>query len=159
MSISLNIRKLILKSGSRPPTSLNLSENELGVDTSEKALYLGTDNDPVKIGPGMSCSICDYVGVVIITQPDNQVARVGDMVQFNVEANEVAETYTWQYRRRGSWYNIPASTQGITMNGGNMTVDVTQARNGATYRCRVSGGDGLPVDSLPATLTVLPEEG
>lgn len=89
---------------------------------------------------------------VIIQQPTDVAAQLGDMVNFTVAATSTGGTlsYQWQYKAGSSaWANSPAT--------GNQTptlsLEATAARNGLQYRCIVTNPIGSTTSDA-ATLTV-----
>lgn len=88
----------------------------------------------------------DVVGVtltarcVILRQPADVVASVGDTVTFTAEA-ESCSYYAWQYSRDGgaSWVRLKAEGQGGTnyMSTSSLTVTVTEENRRDLYRCEL----------------------
>ena len=88
----------------------------------------------------------DVVGItltakcVILRQPADVVAAVGDTVTFTVEA-EMASYYAWQYSRDGgaSWVRMKAEGQGGTnyQSTSSLTVTVTEENRRDLYRCEL----------------------
>ena len=88
----------------------------------------------------------DVVGItltarcVILRQPADVVASVGDTVTFTAEA-ESCSYYAWQYSRDGgaSWVRLKAEGQGGTnyLGASSLTVTVTQENRRDLYRCEL----------------------
>ena len=88
--------------------------------------------------------------VVITAQPQSITATAADTVQFTVDATNVY-SYQWQYKNRTmtNWKNTTAE--------GNQTATLNIAakgKNGYTYRCVLTGMDGIVYYTEVATLTV-----
>ncbi len=91
-------------------------------------------------------------GIVIAEQPAAASAEVGESVQFSVKATGENLKYQWQYHMAGKnvWSNC-GLTGRLT---DTLTVPVTAARDGASYRCVVTNANGEMVASEAAVLTV-----
>lgn len=90
--------------------------------------------------------------LVIISQPEDCSAAVGETVTFYVEAAGVGLTYQWQYSNNGGtyWYN-----SGMTgAKTDTLTVEAQTKRNGQMYRCVVTDVVGCTVTSEAVTLIV-----
>ncbi|MBQ6116273.1 MAG: hypothetical protein IJL08_03000, partial [Oscillospiraceae bacterium] len=85
-------------------------------------------------------------------QPEDYTGAVGDIASFTVEAQGDGLSYRWQYKslRDGKWYN--ANVTGAT--AATMSIEVTAARSGMQFRCKVTDSSGKTVTSAPATLYV-----
>ncbi|MBQ6116275.1 MAG: S8 family serine peptidase [Oscillospiraceae bacterium] len=92
------------------------------------------------------------VAFIITSQPEDYVGPIGDTASFSVAAEGVRLTYQWQYKslKDGKWYNAKADGY----NTPTMRIDVTEARNGMEFRCRVVDASGATLISDPATLHV-----
>ena len=90
--------------------------------------------------------------IEIISQPSDYSGNVGDVATFSVEAVGEGLTYQWQYRTAtgSTWRN--SGMQGATTS--NLTVQVTKARNGQSYRCIITDTNGNTLTSEAASLTV-----
>jgi len=90
--------------------------------------------------------------VQIISQPKTQTAYTDTQVSFSVAAAGDIAGYRWQYSKDGgkSWYSSSSATQGY--NTATLTVNVTLARNGFKYRCRITDTNGGYHYSSAATL-------
>ena len=88
----------------------------------------------------------------ITAQPEDYTGAVGDIASFTVEAQGDGLSYRWQYKslRDGKWYN--ANVTGAT--AATMSIEVTAARSGMQFRCKVTDSSGKTVTSAPATLYV-----
>ncbi|MBQ1675038.1 MAG: hypothetical protein II069_03220, partial [Oscillospiraceae bacterium] len=88
----------------------------------------------------------------IVNDPQNAAAPVGESVTFAVEAAGTAVAYQWQYCSPGStaWYNSTADGAKTPM----LSVDVTSARDGQQYRCKITDYNGKTATSKAATLKV-----
>ena len=88
----------------------------------------------------------------ITTQPANVTAAAGDTAVFQVKTTGTVASYQWQYKTASgsTWANATAT--------GNKTatlkVPVTAARNGNSYRCRITFSTGKVLTSNAAKLTV-----
>ena len=73
------------------------------------------------------------------------------MASFTVAAEGEGLTYQWQYKslKDGKWYNTKVDGYDTPT----MRIEVTAARNGMQFRCKVTGGS-VTVISDPATLYV-----
>ena len=88
---------------------------------------------------------------LIMVQPTNKTAAVGDTVKFTVQATGGNLTYQWQFKAAGTstWYN--SSMTGAKT--ATLQVSATAARSGQQYRCIVTNALGT-VTSDAAKLTV-----
>ncbi len=89
---------------------------------------------------------------VITTQPKSASGPAGETVKFTVKAVGPDLTYQWQYRKPGAttWYK---STQSGSKTA-TLTVEVTAARSGFSYRCVIKNSYGTTTSNI-ATLTTL----
>ena len=86
----------------------------------------------------------------ITADPVDYEGALGETFSFSVTAEGTGLTYQWQYWTGKKW----AST---TLDGNQtdtITGEITAARNGNRYRCRVKNAAGETLYSEPATLTV-----
>ncbi len=90
------------------------------------------------------------LGLAIIGQPADASAPLNETVSFRVEAVGEGLSYQWQSCSGGRWVNNSFATSQTDT----LSVKVTDARNGAQYRCVVTDAAGNTVASVPATLTV-----
>ena len=90
----------------------------------------------------------------IDSQPEDVNAVPGTNAVFTVETSGEVVSYQWQYSKDGgkSWYNSSSATQGY--NTDTLTVGATAARNGFTYRCKITDSEGNQLITAPAQLTV-----
>ena len=74
----------------------------------------------------------------ITTQPTNQTGSVGDTITFSIVANNVS-AYQWQYKQsvNGPWKDSSFTGYNTTA----MEVEVSDARYGYWYRCKITGKD------------------
>lgn len=87
----------------------------------------------------------------ITKQPAAVTASAGTTVKFSVTASCNGLKYQWQYKTPGgSWNNT--TTAGY--NTAAVSIAVTSAKNGYSYRCIVTDTSGNKVTSGTATLTV-----
>ena len=92
-----------------------------------------------------------YSRLKITSQPLNAGGREGSKVTFTVDANGDGLYYQWQEKTpRGNWNN----TFYTGYNTANLTVQVTAARNGCQYRCRIMDRYGDSVVSDAAALSL-----
>ncbi len=89
---------------------------------------------------------------VITSQPENQTAEEGTVVEFTVEADGEGLTYQWYYRTSpdGKWKE--STLEGATIS--TLKVKAISDRDGYQYKCTVTTAEGS-TDSEPATLTVV----
>ena len=87
----------------------------------------------------------------VTAQPAHQAVVVNDTARFSVKAEGSGLSYQWQYSSPGEessepgeeWRDIPTSAEGCGgVNGPELTVKATVARNGYFYRCAVTNGGG-----------------
>ena len=78
---------------------------------------------------------------VIVEQPVNAEANVGESVTFTVQANNV-KTYEWQYKLStgSTWKAMYSSAEG--KNTATLTTVATDARYKYEYRCKLTGTNG-----------------
>ncbi|MBR5343089.1 MAG: leucine-rich repeat protein [Oscillospiraceae bacterium] len=86
----------------------------------------------------------------ILTQPQKVTALQNSQVSFTVEAEGV-ETYQWQYKEGGGWYDC--ATGGFDTP--TYSVKATEARNSRLYRCVMTNEVGKMI-TREVRLTVLP---
>jgi len=93
-----------------------------------------------------------YAGdpVVISSQPVDATAAVGKTVKFIVEASNVY-SYQWYYSKNGTTWNKTTMTGAAT---NTLSVSVTAARNGYSYKCLITGYNGTEVYTNTVKLTV-----
>jgi hypothetical protein len=122
-------------------TNASLSLTNVQMDqTGQYSVTVTDDTGPVT-SPAVTLAV--YSPPMILVQPTNQVAIVGDPVQFTVSATNGLLTYQW--RRNG-----------ININGATTpTLIIGQAQSGSagSYTVRVSNAI-TSVTSQPASLTV-----
>ena len=90
--------------------------------------------------------------ITITSQPEDVTAAVGTTAKFAVTAEGEGLTYQWQYQKPGKsgWY-----ASGLNgANSAELSVPVTNARNGQSYRCVITDVNGNTVTSAAASLTV-----
>jgi len=88
----------------------------------------------------------------VLRQPADVTAPVGASVPFSVVPGGPNVSCKWEYSPGGGkgWYS--SSFAGSATQ--EMTVPVTEVRNGFLYRCRITDANGTVVFSEPARLTV-----
>lgn len=92
--------------------------------------------------------------IVITKQPTNRVRFAGDVVYYTVEAAGNGLTYQWEFKNATAGAQWGAS--GMTGNRTpSMTVEVTKARNGYQYRCKITDASGNVLVTDAAKLIVL----
>ncbi len=105
-----------------------------------------------------------FTPVTITSQPEDCTGPIGTAASFTVTAEGTGLTYQWQYKSRkdGKWYS--AKAEGA--NSPTMSIEVTAARDGMEFRCRVrdagggeefSGSAALYV-AAPLTITGQPQD-
>ncbi len=89
---------------------------------------------------------------VITGQPKDYTGTVGETAKFTVQASGTGLTYQWQYRNAagGTWRNSSMAGSDTA----EISVPITKARDGQSYRCVVTGANGGSVTSNAAYLTV-----
>ena len=97
-------------------------------------------------------SIAEPQPPVITKQPVDYTGTAGETAVFAVEASGTGLTYQWQYRNAsgGNWRN--SSMEGNDEAA--ISVPITNARDGQTYRCVITGENGGSVTSNVVYLTV-----
>jgi len=92
--------------------------------------------------------------VTITSEPEDYSGPVGDVATFEIEAEGENLTYQWQVYKSGAWKNtsLPGNTSS------SLDVEITEARDGMTFRCVVKDGNGNKAISEEATLTVAASE-
>ena len=118
-----------------------VSKGYLNVDTSIVNIYVVNPDGTTPAAP-------------VITEHPKSITASGGTAVFKVTATGSSLSYQWQYRESasGSWKNATDTGSKTTQ----LTVNVTNSKNGYQYRCVVSNAGGA-VNSNPATLTVRPE--
>ncbi|MBQ6116337.1 MAG: choice-of-anchor J domain-containing protein, partial [Oscillospiraceae bacterium] len=88
----------------------------------------------------------------ITSQPADFTGPLGATASFTVTASGDGLTYQWQYKslKDGKWYNTTASGY----NTATMSIQVTTARDGMEFRCKVTDAYGNTLTSEPAALHV-----
>ena len=87
----------------------------------------------------------------ITKQTSGVTASAGTTAKFSVTATGTGLKYQWQYKTpAGSWNNTSAAGY----NTATVSIAVTEAKNGYSYRCIVTDASGNKVTSSAATLTV-----
>ena len=76
--------------------------------------------------------------IVINEQPVDFTGPVGSTATFSIDAEGTDLTYQWQYYSKGVWKNSGASGNKTA----EITVDITNARDGMKFRCVVTDGYG-----------------
>lgn len=90
----------------------------------------------------------------ITQQPQPVTAKIGDAVQFSVQAEGDGVTYRWYYsaNKGDTWSAMATSADGY--NKDTLTVVGTMSLNGYLYRCKLTDSDGNILYSEAAKLTV-----
>ena len=101
-----------------------------------------TDGSTTKYSEAATSNI---VASIINTQPQTQIAELGDSVTFSISATGTSLTYTWQGKARGS------STWTTLGSGSSYTTTLTEDNEGMEVRC-VIGSGGLTTVSDSAYL-------
>ena len=90
----------------------------------------------------------------ITEQPKNVCGLVNNSVKFSVKLSATSDIkYEWQYRKSAT-----ANWTATTMTGYNtktLTVDVTAARSGYEYRCKITDSSGNSILSESGTLSTV----
>jgi len=124
------------------------------IDENGNEIELYPDIDGVVTMPDSDTDLLINVSFVptlsITNQPDDFSGPVGDTATFEIEAEGEDLTYQWQVYKNGAWKNT--SLSGNTTSS--LDVEITEARDGMTFRCVVKDGNGNKVISEEATLTV-----
>ena len=117
----------------------------------------GTDRDVAQLILSALTSTVEKVVAIndnlyvphIVTQPEDFAGAIGEDATFTVVANNVS-AYLWQYKvPGGSWANL-----GPTNNQPTLTFEITEARIGNSYRCRITGKDGSTIVSSAGVLSL-----
>lgn len=91
--------------------------------------------------------------IVITKQPTNKVRLIGDTVYYTVEAAGQDLTYQWEFKNPsiGEWgaSEMPGNTTT------SISVEVTKARNGYKYRCKITDASGNVLYTDAAALFAL----
>ena len=92
------------------------------------------------------------VALAITTQPTDFTGPVGATATFHVAATGTGLSYQWQYKsaKDGKWYN--ASATGAKTD--TMSIEVTNARDGLQFRCKITDAAGDVVYSNAAAIHV-----
>ena len=122
-----------------------------------------------KNGYGYRCIITDASGnkvtsneakltvateLKITGQPTNVTVKAGETAKFTVTATGSGLTYRWQFKTpTGAWQNTAATGY----NTATVSVAMTTAKNGYSYRCVVMDATGKSVTSNEAKLTLATE--
>ncbi|MBQ6116452.1 MAG: hypothetical protein IJL08_03905, partial [Oscillospiraceae bacterium] len=95
--------------------------------------------------------------IIITSQPADFTGLIGAAASFTVEAQGDGLTYQWQYKslKNGNWYNASAAGS----NTATMSIEVTAARDGMEFRCKITDAAGNTLISDPAALHVAEELG
>ncbi|MBQ9320967.1 MAG: InlB B-repeat-containing protein, partial [Eubacterium sp.] len=96
-------------------------------------------------------TVKDETGIAISAQPVGAEAEIGESVQFSVQATGEGLKYQWQYHMAGKTVWANCGLEGRLTD--TLTVPVTAARDGASYRCVVTNANGEMVTSDAAILT------
>ena len=102
--------------------------------------------------PGRIC----LDGLTIVKQPEDFVGQMGDLIQFGIEARGEGLTYQWQLSGSNGTYWNDSSAVGCNtpqIYG----FDITEARIGNLYRCKVTDSAGNVVYSEPGKIVLLSE--
>jgi hypothetical protein len=120
-----------------------VSKGYLNVDTDIVNIYVVNPDGTTPAAP-------------VITKHPESITASGSTTVFKVTATGSSLSYQWQYRESasGSWKNATDTGSRTAQ----LTVSVTNSKNGYQYRCVVSNAGGA-VNSNPATLTVPEPEG
>jgi hypothetical protein len=86
----------------------------------------------------------------IVQQPVDATGELGTYVTFYVQANGDGLTYMWQSNTKGYW----SDTSFKSSRNAKLTVKVTEARDGKSFRCRVADQYGNTLYSSAALLHV-----
>ena len=143
------------------------SWSESTVSTAQKATLVYTNLSTAKNGYQYRCKVSNGAGYVytntvtltvkeaalptITKQPVNTTINAGDTLRLTVEASN-ATSYQWYWRKNSSssWSESTVSTaQKATL----VYTNLSTAKNGYQYRCKVSNGAGY-VYTNTVTLTV-----
>ena len=94
-------------------------------------------------------SVSDEASIVIgqkpeiTVQPADYSGSIGDTAVFKIEAEGENLTYQWQVYKNGAWKNTSIAGN----QSSELPVAVTESRNGMTFRCVVTNGEGFSVVS------------
>ncbi len=88
----------------------------------------------------------------ITAQPKNYTGAVGDTVTMSVTATGAGLTYQWYISKNSgsTWASL-----GTSYRKASFTFELTEARNGYAYRCKVTDANGTSVTSNAATVRVM----
>lgn len=89
----------------------------------------------------------------ILTHPKDQTVVLGFKGQFSAEADGESPSYQWQYKRPGSTLWLDTSMTGATK--ATVMIETTKARDGYSYRCRITDVTGYQVYTDVAVMRVL----
>ena len=100
-----------------------------------------------------SAALTVVAAPAITGQPQDVTTEAGKTATFTVAATGEGLTYQWQKLVGSDWIDLDGET------GTTLTVSAAMENSGISYRCRITSGNGMVIDSQPATLTVvaLPE--
>ena len=90
--------------------------------------------------------------LVITGQPEDFTGPVGSTATFSVEADGEDLTYQWQYCSKGVWKNSGAAGNKTP----EITVDITNARDGMKFRCVVTDKNGATETTEEAAIHAAP---
>lgn len=96
-------------------------------------------------------TVKEAAGIEITAQPVDASAEIGESVQFSVQASGEGLAYRWQYHMAGKTVWANCGLEGRLTD--TLTVPVTAARDGASYRCVVTNANGEMETSDAAILT------
>ena len=88
--------------------------------------------------------------LAIVSQPDNVMGSVGATAKFKVVAQGTGLKYQWQTYKDGKWVN----SQLPGFNTAELSVGITNARNGYKFRCVITDAGGKTITSNDVYLKV-----
>ncbi len=91
-----------------------------------------------------------FDAISITGQPTDFTGPLNSYATFHVEAAGTGLTYQWQSYTNGKWVNNSFATSRTDT----LRVKITEARDGAQYRCVITDASGNRVESNAATLHV-----
>ena len=92
-----------------------------------------------------------YTGPVILTQPKNQSAAIGNTAKFTVSASGTGLKYQWQYKYPNESWKNSGFTSAKTAS---LNFTAQEKYNGLKYRCIITDSRGKKTTSDVVTLTI-----
>ena len=145
--------KGLVKLGNGQNYTLDTSKLTVFEEETGKVSYVAVKVQPIYDGKKITCDTFSqgivvfkiyYSSLKINSQPNDYLGEVGNYATFSIGATGDGLKYQWQYLNSNyDWINSNAT--GSTTS--EMSIKITEARNGQKYRCIVTDKNGVKKES------------